>query len=542
MRAERLHEAVVPSVLGLGLLWISLASRPLVPLDETRYASVAWEMWTRGDWLVPHLNGVPYSHKPPLLFWLVCLGWRVAGVSEAWLRAVPALFALGSLFVTVRLARRLWPAERECAALAAWILFGTGLWALFGTVLSSFDPLLAFFTLVGSSGLLQAIGGRPRSGWLLFGLALGAGILTKGPVIFLHTLPVALLAPWWAGPRLRGRLGAWYGGTVLATLLAVAIALAWAVPAALAGGETYAGQIFWGQTANRVVESFTHRHAWWFYLAFLPVVLFPWSLWPSALRALGHLGGEPADPGVRFCIAWTFPGLILLSLSSAKQPQYLLPLLPGFALLLARALVVAPPRPGRPARVLPALALASTGVQLLLVSLWATGGRRVPDWSRQVPPWAPLALLLGAAVLVAVPRKDIAREVRALAAAIVFFLAVAQVGAMRPVLAALDVRGVAEVLRHAQEEGRAVAHAAPYYGQYHFLGRLLRPIEVIDRTRIEDWAREHPRGKLVLYLRQWNTAGPAEPDYVQPYRGVNVTVWSSEAVLAEVAGGRPRWK
>ncbi|HEY3011669.1 MAG TPA: hypothetical protein VGJ36_02890, partial [Gemmatimonadales bacterium] len=48
------------------LVAVALAVRPLLPVDETRYLSVAWEMWRRGDWLVPYLNGSPYTDKPPL--------------------------------------------------------------------------------------------------------------------------------------------------------------------------------------------------------------------------------------------------------------------------------------------------------------------------------------------------------------------------------------------------------------------------------------------------------------------------------------------
>jgi len=62
------------------LVAIVLAVRPLLAPDETRYLSVAWEMWNHGDWLVPHLNGAPYSDKPPALFWGILLGWRVFGV------------------------------------------------------------------------------------------------------------------------------------------------------------------------------------------------------------------------------------------------------------------------------------------------------------------------------------------------------------------------------------------------------------------------------------------------------------------------------
>jgi hypothetical protein len=56
---------------AIACIWL----RPLWPVDETRYASVAWEMWLRGDFLVPYINGEPYSHKPPLLFWLIHAGW-----------------------------------------------------------------------------------------------------------------------------------------------------------------------------------------------------------------------------------------------------------------------------------------------------------------------------------------------------------------------------------------------------------------------------------------------------------------------------------
>ncbi|MDX1698178.1 MAG: hypothetical protein R3308_07810, partial [Thiohalobacterales bacterium] len=57
-------------LLWLTALLVGIGTRPLVPADELRYIAVAWEMWQRGDFLVPYLNGEPYSHKPPLFFWL----------------------------------------------------------------------------------------------------------------------------------------------------------------------------------------------------------------------------------------------------------------------------------------------------------------------------------------------------------------------------------------------------------------------------------------------------------------------------------------
>ena len=68
----------------LAVLLASILGRPDIPIDETRYVSVAWEMWSGGDWLVMHRNGEPYHHKPPLLFWLIGLGWGVLGVVDWW--------------------------------------------------------------------------------------------------------------------------------------------------------------------------------------------------------------------------------------------------------------------------------------------------------------------------------------------------------------------------------------------------------------------------------------------------------------------------
>ncbi len=537
MKGIREGGALPPALLGLGLVAISLATRGLIPIDETRYAAVAWEMSTGGDWLVPHLNGAPYSHKPPLLFWLVCLGWKVLGVSEAWPRIVPALFSLASLFVTTRIARRLWPQDAGTAALAPWILAGTGLWALFGTVLF-FDPLVAFFTLVAALGVLRAAEGKVGSGWILFGCALGLGILAKGPVVFVFTLPLAFLGPWWGLPRVRSRPAVWYAGLLAAVLLCVAIALAWAIPASRAGGAAYRDEIFWGQTADRLVQSFAHRRPSWFYAAALPLVLFPWSLWWPVVGSVARLLRRPQDPGTRFCLASIVPGLILLSTVSGKQPQYLLPILPGFALLASRAVSQASETSGRRARAFQVFTYLAVGLMLLLVSS-GLGSSFLPEGSQAIPPWAGFAMLAGSGALLLAPSKDAYREARLLAVAMLAFLAILHVGAAGPALLSQDIREVAQRIRQAQTEERPVAHVGHYHGQYQFLGRLSRPLEEIEAESVADWAREHPTGKIVLYeARGWTPRQGRAPELVRPYRGRTVVVWSAGALPEGIGDDR----
>ena len=91
------------------LTLVAMLTRTLIPIDETRYVSAAWEMWLRGDFLVPFKNGEPYSHKPPFMFWMFHAGWALFGVNDWWPRLVSPLFSAGSLLLTCLLAHRLWP-------------------------------------------------------------------------------------------------------------------------------------------------------------------------------------------------------------------------------------------------------------------------------------------------------------------------------------------------------------------------------------------------------------------------------------------------
>ena len=138
-------------VLAAVALWV----RPLIPIDETRYVSAAWEMGQRGDFLVPFKNGEPYSHKPPFMFWMFHAGWALFGVNDGWPRLVMPLFSGGVLVLTFLFARRLWPQHVGLGGQATLILVSALLWIVFSTTVM-FDVMLAFWVLVGMHGVLAA--------------------------------------------------------------------------------------------------------------------------------------------------------------------------------------------------------------------------------------------------------------------------------------------------------------------------------------------------------------------------------------------------
>lgn len=562
---RRLGGAPLWTGLWLILLAATLTTRPLLPIDETRYLSVAWEMWIEGEILVPQLNGQAYSHKPPLLFWLIQLGWWAFGVDHWWPRLVAPLFGLACLFTTAALARRLWPGGSDIASLAPLILLGSLLWTIF-TTLTMFDTLVAFFTLLGLLGIVMAWRGSPARGWALLGLAIGLGVLAKGPVILVYALPPALLAPWWARDPRPVSWPAWYGGLAAALLLGTAIALAWAIPAAAAGGAAYGESILWGQTTGRLVGSFAHGRPLWWYVPLLPLLLYPWLLWPplwrSAFRRSAFRQRRPADTGLRFCLAWILPAFALLSLFSGKQVHYFLPILPGIALALASLTALKPETgesrtgesrtgesgtgesgTGRGWDRLPvALVCVLLGITFLaglpLAEMVPRLARNLPPWSHDIGPGLGLSLLACGVVVGAMTRRRLATpwsprtSATTLALLSVTMVVLGHLLGMKAPAGAYDLEPLAARLADFERSGRAVAHLGQYHGQYQFLGRLERPLQVISKAQVRAWFADYPEGRLVAYHRlplDWEKQGPL---YRQGYREKAVAIWDRQAVLA----------
>lgn len=502
----------------------SLWLRPLWPVDETRYTAVAWEMWLRGDFLVPWVNGEPYSHKPPLLFWLMQLGWAVFGVNEWWPRLIAPLLAFAAVPLLWRMEKLLWNERGH----SPWILFGTLLFAAFIT-LTMFDLLLLLCVLAGMIGVLELAAGARGRGLMWLGAAIGLGVLAKGPVVLLHVLPAAVVAPWWA-PQLKGKLARWYFDLLLGTLIGAAIALAWAVPAAFEGGEAYRRAIFWGQTAGRVSESFAHRAPVWYYLPFLPLILFPWFVWPRFWK--GFFAKENEN---RFLIAWFVLTLVGFSLVSGKQPKYLVPMLPAFALLAARAIE----RSGSAVRAWPML-LPVAGFLVLPAGLFWIRTRPaqfgLPEWSAGIPVWPIAVLALAAPALLFFARKDALTQMRALAFAMLVAFAVAGAGVLPAFAPYGDTLPAAQYLAAQQRLKVPLAHLGKYHAQYNFAGRLTKPIAILEARELRDWVAAHPAGQVITverkpYVATSAASAPVRPDYQGPFRGAWVQVWRGPALL-----------
>ncbi|MBL0714798.1 MAG: phospholipid carrier-dependent glycosyltransferase, partial [Desulfosarcina sp.] len=235
---------------------------PYFPIDETRYLSVAWEMKLHHSF-VPLLNALPYSHKPPFLFLLINLDWLIFGTNEQTLRLIPLFFSVLNILMTYRIALALWE-DKKIARYATAILASTLIYLTWSTLIM-FDVILTFWVLVGIYGLLTATRSNIKTSIILVGLSIGGGLLTKGPVIFVHVLPTGILYFLWRSKD-RPEAKKWYLMILLSIFIGLALSLLWAVPAAIKGGEAYGEALLWGQTVGRLTSSFAphQRPIWWY--------------------------------------------------------------------------------------------------------------------------------------------------------------------------------------------------------------------------------------------------------------------------------------
>jgi 4-amino-4-deoxy-L-arabinose transferase-like glycosyltransferase len=530
------HRLIVRDyVLLWGILVIAgLVCRPLMPVDETRAVSVAWEMWQRGDFLVPHLNGEVYSHKPPLLQWGIHLSWLLAGVNEWTPRLVAPLFGLANLLLTAALARRLWPDRPEVHRLAPLILLSLPIWALW-TTLTLYDMLVAFFALLGMLGVWRAGRGELRMGCLLVGIAIGGGVLSKGPVILLFILPVGLLAPWWLAARPAQGWPGWYLGLLGAVLLGAVLALSWAVPAGIVGGEEYRRAIFWGQSAGRIAHSFAHGRPWWWYGAVLPILLFPWGFRLSFWRARPWRKITD-DPGLKFCLLHIAAVILLLSLISGKQIHYALPVLPAAALVLARLLPESSERMAWVDRWMLGTVFVGLGLALVILPGMAGAGSEAERIAESAPLAAKLAIMTTGLLLFFFRRPALFPALRGTACALIGVVVAAHLVYLAGKRPRDDMQPMAARLADLQGRGASVAHWGKYSGDFQFLGRLRHPLKVLlNDKEFAEWLAAHPDDYVLIVYRSDGSVQSFGAEFSQDYRSRRrrAGLWKASVLSAE---------
>ena len=343
------HGRAAAALIALSLMLFTPGLFSLQPMDrdEPRFAQASKQMLETRDFVDIRFQDDARHKKPVGIYWLqsaVVGAADAAGVPDA-LRTIglyrlPSwLAAIGSVLVMY------WGAlaflSRRGAFVAAALLGSTVLLGVEAR-LAKTDATLLLTGLIGFGVLARAWFASvspdtrrpPTAGQVLaFWLAIGLGVLVKGPITPMIVFVPALALSFrersfrWLLP-----LRPWLGLAIVAVITAP-----WLIAIALkTGGSFFADSV--GKDMLGKVGQGQERH--WGPPG-LYATLFWATAWPLAVfmaLALRFTWKERRDDGVAFLLAWIVPCWIIFEVVQTKLPHYVLPLYPAIAVLAVLAI------------------------------------------------------------------------------------------------------------------------------------------------------------------------------------------------------------
>jgi 4-amino-4-deoxy-L-arabinose transferase-like glycosyltransferase len=370
---ERLWSVVwVVGISAIAFFW-GLASTGLVDETEPLFAEAARQMYETGDWITPYFNEVTRFDKPPLVYWLMAIGFHIFGVGEWAVRLPSALSGaalVGMGFYTLRrfgfarpelaiayatsgneqsppqlarLSQRslAWTAVIGAAVVAlhpetiVWARTGVSDMLLSGCIGTT---LLAFFMAYAQPEHPQ----RQRAWYLAAYGLMALAVLAKGPVgMVLPGLTVGVflvyLGEWrvlWQEMQL-----------VKGGLLFLALTVPWYVAVTVANGQAYIDSFFGYHNFERFTNVVNNHSApWFFYFLVVAIGFLPWS--PLLPWAMGRLKPwrrrywqqQPRQARLGlFALAWFLSIFVFFTVAVTKLPSYVLPLMPAAGILIGLA-------------------------------------------------------------------------------------------------------------------------------------------------------------------------------------------------------------
>ncbi len=338
-RAKKLFSNLSDRRLILYILVASLAlflagtwAFTLFDRDEGWYAEIAREMGHSGNLLIPTYRGEPFLEKPPLPYWLMVFSLRIFGANAFAARLPSALAGAAACVVLFLLARYMFDRKTALASVA---VFATSFMTLFVMRIALMDAVLLLLVLISLYGFWRIYSGdTSRLCWLMLyggaGLAFLSKYLAGVAIIGIAALGAIALSRRWDVLR-KARLAT-------GALLFAVVAGAWFVPAAIAtDGELL--RVFWEQNISRSTSAMHgHTGPFFYYIAFLPLIFFPWfSFLPRALAQKRPEIAPKTGPWF-FLISWSAGTVILFSAVSTKLPHYIFPALPALAVFVGSLL------------------------------------------------------------------------------------------------------------------------------------------------------------------------------------------------------------
>ena len=316
---------------------------------------IARNMLSSHDWVIAHLDGVPYIEKSPLIYWLIAISFKIFYIHD-WAARIPvALAAVFLAFFTWCYARWAFGAR---AAFYAGLALSTCVGLFLFTRIQIPDVMLTLSIAIAFFSFQRAIDDdepHPRRWAAVLAVSLGVGLLLKSLISVVAPIGGILLylaiTRQLFSRRIWQRLHVFSGA-----LIALLVTAPWHIFATLrmppylnfslhSGPGEYHG-FFWFYFINEQLLRFLNlryprdyntvpRFAFW---ALHLVWLFPWSVYFPAVTRLAYKPLDRAGRTRLLAVCWT--GFLLVFFTfSTTQEYYSMPVYPALAMLLGCAIV-----------------------------------------------------------------------------------------------------------------------------------------------------------------------------------------------------------
>jgi len=349
-----------PLILKRPLFWLLLicavnffaflGGHTLWDVDEPNNAVCAREMLLGHNWWVPMFNGDYRFDKPILIYWLMMPLDALFGINEWTARLPSALSMTGLVLVIWAMTRRLMAGSaavvRDNAALMAAGTFATAIHMIVMARAAVPDPLLMLALGFALPALLityleqtqqeQTQPPTKRMPGLLIAayIAIGLGTLAKGPIAGLMPLLIVSAFLSLTGDWKNWRLFHPFKGAAIA----LAIALPWYITVGvLTHGVWLEGFIF-HHNIDRFTGSLQGHHGFpGLYILSTMLGWFPWTGLLAAMLWFGtwRLNTLRQEPIRLFILCWIGVYILFFSIARTQLPNYVLPLFPAAAMLMA---------------------------------------------------------------------------------------------------------------------------------------------------------------------------------------------------------------
>lgn len=303
----------------------------LIDVDAAQYASIAREIFDSNSWLIVKHKGIDYLDKPPLLFWLSALSFKIFGTGHFAYRLPSILATILGLYATYALGKKLYDAKT--GQLAALLLASSQAWILFNQDIRT-DTLLAAFSITAIWQLVEYADSKKWYNFLFGFICIGLAMLAKGPLGAI--VPCIALTAYWLGQKQWKNLirPEWLLGILIVFALLSPMLIGLWLQWKWEGIYFY----FWKQSFGRLTGENSWRNdsgAFFFVHSFLWSFL-PWAfiaVWAFAKRAY-QFWAKGADKELLSMFGFLIP-FIALSFSKYKLPHYIFPIYPFVAIIAA---------------------------------------------------------------------------------------------------------------------------------------------------------------------------------------------------------------